>query len=159
MCCYLIYKFAHTYFFPFIYTKQIKEATFWGDDYIVSGSDCGHIFFWSIEDQKLAMFMEGDHHVVNCLQPHPTDPSMILMIVCFCLLWLNYFIFISQFSLPVVLITTLKYGHHEAKKANLMNEEPKRFGYSLQLQMSNFVKNCFRLWIAINSCLKKRVTL
>ncbi|KAI2807518.1 DDB1- and CUL4-associated factor 6 [Blomia tropicalis] len=54
----------------------IKEATFWGDDYIVSGSDCGHIFFWSIKDCELAMILQGDHHVVNCLQPHPTDPIL-----------------------------------------------------------------------------------
>lgn len=54
----------------------IKEATFWGDDYIVSGSDCGHIFFWSVKDQRLVMITEGDHHVVNCLQPHPTDPIL-----------------------------------------------------------------------------------
>lgn len=55
---------------------MIKEATFWGDDYIMSGSDCGHIFVWSRYTAELIMIMEGDHHVVNCLQPHPFDPIL-----------------------------------------------------------------------------------
>lgn len=55
---------------------QIKEATFWGDDYVMSGSDCGHIFIWCRYSGQLIMIVEGDHHVVNCLQPHPFDPSI-----------------------------------------------------------------------------------
>ncbi|KAH9416866.1 DDB1- and CUL4-associated factor 6 [Dermatophagoides pteronyssinus] len=54
----------------------IKKATFWGDNYIISGSDCGHIFFWSIETGEVVMILEGDLHVVNCLEPHPTDPIL-----------------------------------------------------------------------------------
>lgn len=53
----------------------IKEANFWGDNFIVSGSDCGHIFFWSIEDQKLVALLKADRSIVNCVQPHPTAPS------------------------------------------------------------------------------------
>lgn len=41
----------------------------------MSGSDCGHIFIWNRHSGKLVMVMEGDQHVVNCLQPHPFDPS------------------------------------------------------------------------------------
>lgn len=55
---------------------MIKEATFWGDDYIMSGSDCGHIFAWDRKTGKLCMLMEADQHVVNCLQPHPTLPYL-----------------------------------------------------------------------------------
>ncbi|XP_054164776.1 DDB1- and CUL4-associated factor 6-like [Oppia nitens] len=55
---------------------MIKEATFWGDDYVMSGSDCGHIFIWSRYTAELIMILEGDHHVVNCLQPHPFDPIL-----------------------------------------------------------------------------------
>ncbi|XP_071478761.1 DDB1- and CUL4-associated factor 6-like [Diadema antillarum] len=55
---------------------MIKEANFWGDHYIVSGSDCGHIFFWDRHTAKLAMLLEGDKHVVNCVQPHPWDPIL-----------------------------------------------------------------------------------
>lgn len=54
---------------------QIKEATFWGNDFIMSGSDCGHIFVWDRYTADLVMLLEADHHVVNCLQPHPFDPS------------------------------------------------------------------------------------
>ncbi|KAI7698081.1 hypothetical protein SSS_06033 [Sarcoptes scabiei] len=54
----------------------IKKAKFWGDNYIVSGSDCGHIFFWSIETGEVVLILEGDQHVVNCLEPHSTDPIM-----------------------------------------------------------------------------------
>ncbi|XP_075586709.1 DDB1- and CUL4-associated factor 6-like isoform X2 [Dermatophagoides farinae] len=57
-------------------SRTIKKATFWGDNYIISGSDCGHIFFWSIETGEVVMVLEGDQHVVNCLQPHPNDPIL-----------------------------------------------------------------------------------
>ncbi|CAN7989378.1 unnamed protein product [Ixodes hexagonus] len=57
---------------------MIKEATFWGSDFVMSGSDCGHIFIWDKETCELVMIMEADHHVVNCLQPHPFDPGELL---------------------------------------------------------------------------------
>ena len=41
----------------------------------MSGSDCGHIFIWDRETAKLVMLLEGDKHVVNCLQPHPCFPG------------------------------------------------------------------------------------
>lgn len=55
---------------------MIKEATFWGTDYVMSGSDCGHIFIWNRKTAELVMLLQGDHHVVNCLQPHPTLPYL-----------------------------------------------------------------------------------
>nr|XP_042906226.1 DDB1- and CUL4-associated factor 6 [Parasteatoda tepidariorum] len=55
---------------------MIKESTFWGDNFIMSGSDCGHIFIWDRYTAELIMLMEADHHVVNCLQPHPFDPIL-----------------------------------------------------------------------------------
>ncbi|XP_055681294.1 DDB1- and CUL4-associated factor 6-like [Lutzomyia longipalpis] len=55
---------------------MIKEASFWGDEYIMSGSDCGHVFTWERATGKLVMLMEADHHVVNCIQPHPTLPYL-----------------------------------------------------------------------------------
>lgn len=55
---------------------MIKEATFWGNNFIMSGSDCGHIFIWDRETTELVMTLEADHHVVNCLQPHPFDPIL-----------------------------------------------------------------------------------
>ncbi|XP_039436330.1 DDB1- and CUL4-associated factor 6-like [Culex pipiens pallens] len=55
---------------------MIKEATFWGNDYIMSGSDCGHVFTWERATGELVMLMEADQHVVNCVQPHPTLPML-----------------------------------------------------------------------------------
>ena len=40
-------------------------------EYVVSGSDCGRIFIWRKKDGELLRVMEGDKHVVNCIEPHP----------------------------------------------------------------------------------------
>ena len=53
---------------------MIKEATWWGSNYILSGSDCGHIFGWDRQTGKLVLLLEADRHVVNCIQPHPFEP-------------------------------------------------------------------------------------
>ncbi|KAK2179366.1 hypothetical protein NP493_494g02000 [Ridgeia piscesae] len=37
--------------------------------------NCGHIFVWERATARLAMLLEADKHVVNCVQPHPYDPS------------------------------------------------------------------------------------
>ncbi|XP_072756502.1 DDB1- and CUL4-associated factor 6 isoform X2 [Anoplolepis gracilipes] len=55
---------------------MIKEANFWGDDFIMSGSDCGHVFVWERDTARLCMLLEADQHVVNCLQPHPYLPML-----------------------------------------------------------------------------------
>uniref|UniRef100_UPI00398EC513 DDB1- and CUL4-associated factor 6 isoform X5 n=1 Tax=Pristiophorus japonicus TaxID=55135 RepID=UPI00398EC513 len=55
---------------------MIKEANFWGSYYVISGSDCGHIFIWDRQTAELLMLLEADNHVVNCLQPHPFDPIL-----------------------------------------------------------------------------------
>ncbi|XP_055843529.1 DDB1- and CUL4-associated factor 6-like [Episyrphus balteatus] len=55
---------------------MIKEATFWGNDYVMSGSDCGHVFTWNRHTGKLVMLLQADQHVVNCVQPHPDLPYL-----------------------------------------------------------------------------------
>ncbi|XP_015119390.1 DDB1- and CUL4-associated factor 6 [Diachasma alloeum] len=55
---------------------MIKEANFWGDEFVMSGSDCGHVFVWERDTAKLCMLLEADQHVVNCLQPHPYLPML-----------------------------------------------------------------------------------
>lgn len=55
---------------------MIKEANFWGDNFVMSGSDCGHVFVWERDTARLCMLLEADHHVVNCLQPHPYLPIL-----------------------------------------------------------------------------------
>ncbi|XP_053562802.1 DDB1- and CUL4-associated factor 6 isoform X2 [Bombina bombina] len=55
---------------------MIKEAGFWGKNFVMSGSDCGHIFIWDRHTAEHLMLLEADNHVVNCLQPHPFDPIL-----------------------------------------------------------------------------------
>ncbi|KAM4795849.1 DDB1- and CUL4-associated factor 6 [Rhinophrynus dorsalis] len=55
---------------------MIKEAGFWGKNFVMSGSDCGHIFIWDRHTADHLMLLEADNHVVNCLQPHPFDPIL-----------------------------------------------------------------------------------
>ncbi|XP_055331544.1 DDB1- and CUL4-associated factor 6-like [Paramacrobiotus metropolitanus] len=52
---------------------MIKEARFWDDSFVISGSDCGRVFIWDRQSGKLVNVFEGDKHVVNCIQPHPTQ--------------------------------------------------------------------------------------
>lgn len=59
-----------------IFRTMIKEATFWGNDFVMSGSDCGHVFIWQRDNAQLRMLLQADQHVVNCLQPHPSLPIL-----------------------------------------------------------------------------------
>ncbi|XP_014207822.1 DDB1- and CUL4-associated factor 6 isoform X1 [Copidosoma floridanum] len=58
------------------FRTMIKEASFWGDDFVMSGSDCGHVFVWERNSARLCMLLEADQHVVNCVQPHPFLPLL-----------------------------------------------------------------------------------
>ncbi|XP_018422515.1 PREDICTED: DDB1- and CUL4-associated factor 6 isoform X2 [Nanorana parkeri] len=55
---------------------MIKESCFWGKNFVISGSDCGHIFIWDRHTAEHLMLLEADNHVVNCVQPHPYDPIL-----------------------------------------------------------------------------------
>lgn len=60
-------------------SRTIKGVNFFGprSEYIVSGSDCGNIFFWDKNTEAIVNFMKGDHAgVVNCLEPHPWMPVL-----------------------------------------------------------------------------------
>lgn len=55
----------------------IKGVNFFGpkSEYIVSGSDCGHFYFWDRNSEAIVNWMLGDDNgVVNCLEPHPQLP-------------------------------------------------------------------------------------
>ncbi|KHN33442.1 DDB1- and CUL4-associated factor 8-like [Glycine soja] len=58
--------------------QTIKGVNFFGpnDEYIMSGSDCGHIFIWKKKEAKLVRLMVGDQHVVNQLEAHPHIPIL-----------------------------------------------------------------------------------
>jgi WD repeat-containing protein 42A len=40
----------------------VKGVNFYGprSEFIVSGSDCGHVFLWDKETENVVQFMEGD---------------------------------------------------------------------------------------------------
>uniref|UniRef100_A0A8C7WUL3 DDB1 and CUL4 associated factor 8 n=1 Tax=Oryzias sinensis TaxID=183150 RepID=A0A8C7WUL3_9TELE len=57
----------------------VKGVNFYGpcSEFVVSGSDCGHIYLWDKSSARIVQFMEGDRGgVVNCLEPHPHLPGM-----------------------------------------------------------------------------------
>ena len=62
-----------------IFMFTVKGVNFYGpnSEFVVSGSDCGHIFFWDKEGEDIVHMVEGDvEGVVNCLEPHPNLPIM-----------------------------------------------------------------------------------
>ncbi|XP_051984749.1 DDB1- and CUL4-associated factor 8-like [Xyrauchen texanus] len=57
----------------------VKGVNFYGpsSEFVVSGSDCGHIYLWDKNSARVVQFMEGDKGgVVNCLEPHPHIPGL-----------------------------------------------------------------------------------
>ncbi|XP_026403114.1 DDB1- and CUL4-associated factor 8-like [Papaver somniferum] len=58
-------------------SQTVKGVSFFGhsDEYVVSGSDCGHIFIWK-KSGELVRLMVGDKHIVNCLVSHPFLPVL-----------------------------------------------------------------------------------
>jgi WD repeat-containing protein 42A len=58
---------------------QVKGVSFFGEDdeYICSGSDCGHVFLWDKARGNVVWWEEADTEVVNCLEPHPRLPLFL----------------------------------------------------------------------------------
>lgn len=58
--------------------KTVKDVNFFGldDEYVVSGSDSGHIFIWDRKTATLVNILEGDSEVVNVVQGHPYEPTI-----------------------------------------------------------------------------------
>uniref|UniRef100_A0A8C0E9Q5 DDB1- and CUL4-associated factor 8 n=1 Tax=Balaenoptera musculus TaxID=9771 RepID=A0A8C0E9Q5_BALMU len=57
----------------------VKGVNFYGprSEFVVSSSDCGHIFLWEKSSCQIVQFMEGDKGgTINCLEPHPYLPVM-----------------------------------------------------------------------------------
>lgn len=50
--------------------KTVKDANFFGlqDEYVVSGSDSGHLFIWDKKTSELVNILKGDVEVVNVVQ-------------------------------------------------------------------------------------------
>ncbi|KAF2022189.1 WD40 repeat-like protein [Aaosphaeria arxii CBS 175.79] len=58
--------------------RTVKDVNFFGleDEYVVSGSDSGHVFIWDRKTGQLLNILEGDGEVVNVVQGHPYEPTM-----------------------------------------------------------------------------------
>lgn len=57
--------------------ETVKDCGFIGsnDEYVWSGSDCGHFFIWTNDDKRrLVGIWKGDDSVVNALTQHPVLP-------------------------------------------------------------------------------------
>ncbi|KAL1970480.1 hypothetical protein VTN77DRAFT_4124 [Rasamsonia byssochlamydoides] len=58
--------------------KTVKDVNYFGldDEYVVSGSDSGHVFIWDRKTSKLVNILQGDGEVVNVVQGHPYEPTI-----------------------------------------------------------------------------------
>ena len=58
--------------------ETIKDVGFYGlhDEYIVSGSDDGHLFIWDKETSKIVQILHADEDVVNVVKGHPFLPIL-----------------------------------------------------------------------------------
>ncbi|KAF6034633.1 DCAF8 [Bugula neritina] len=60
-------------------SSTVKGVNFYGpnSEYIVSGSDCGNVFFWDKTSSEPLQIQKGDEGgVVNVLEPHPHLPYL-----------------------------------------------------------------------------------
>ncbi|XP_075394437.1 DDB1- and CUL4-associated factor 8-like [Tenrec ecaudatus] len=61
-------------------SATVKGVNFYGpqSEFIMSGSDCGHIFFWEKSSCQIVQFLEAGNgeRSVNCLDPHPYLPVL-----------------------------------------------------------------------------------
>ncbi|KAL7050663.1 hypothetical protein ACKWTF_004169 [Chironomus riparius] len=71
-------SFVHKYQ-GHVNSATIKGVNFYGprSEFIVTGSDCSHIFFYEKHSESIVQFMEGDENgIVNVLEPHPIYPVL-----------------------------------------------------------------------------------
>jgi hypothetical protein len=60
-------------------SATVKGVGFLGeeDEWVMSGSDDGHIYIWSKQRGNIVWWQQGDEEVVNCLEPHPLLPLVL----------------------------------------------------------------------------------
>ena len=59
--------------------NTVKQVAFMGgrSDYVISGSDCGHIFIWNTHTAEVVQLLKADEvGAINCLAPHPVLPIL-----------------------------------------------------------------------------------
>lgn len=60
-------------------SNTVKQVSFMGarSDYVVSGSDCGHLFIWDTHSAKTVQLLKADSvGAINCLSAHPVLPIL-----------------------------------------------------------------------------------
>lgn len=59
-----------------INVQTIKDVNYFGlqDEYVISGSDCGHVFFWDRKSTEITTILHADEDIVNVIEPHPYEP-------------------------------------------------------------------------------------
>lgn len=66
--------------------KTVKDANYFGlqDEYVVSGSDSGHVFIWDKKTSELVNILKGDEEVVNVVQgvSHSSSQSSWAIKLC-----------------------------------------------------------------------------
>ncbi|XP_017842470.2 DDB1- and CUL4-associated factor 8 isoform X1 [Drosophila busckii] len=74
---YQVGEYLHSYG-GHVNSRTIKGVNFFGphSEYIISGSDCGNIFFWDKNTEAVINLIKGDTGVVNCLEQHPSMPVL-----------------------------------------------------------------------------------
>lgn len=58
-----LWSFCCTFFIlHFLFSSPVKGVNFYGpcSEFVVSGSDCGHIYLWDKYSARIVQFMEGD---------------------------------------------------------------------------------------------------
>jgi len=60
-------------------SDTVKQITYMGgqSEWVVSGSDCGHLFVWCARSGEVVRVLEADETgAINCLSPHPYLPLL-----------------------------------------------------------------------------------
>jgi nuclear receptor interaction protein len=63
--------------------KTVKDVNYFGlqDEYVVSGSDSGHVFVWDRKTSQLVNILEGDGEVVNVVQGTCSFPTFTAVLM------------------------------------------------------------------------------
>ena len=66
-----------------VHLRAVKGVNFFGlqSEYVVSGSDCGHIFLWDKNTEEIVQFMDGDYEGVVSVYSHD---QIYIYILCVC---------------------------------------------------------------------------
>lgn len=61
-----------------INVQTIKDVNYFGlqDEYVVSGSDCGHVLIWDRKSTKITTILHADEDIANVIEPHPYEPMI-----------------------------------------------------------------------------------